>query len=165
MRAGLKIGAGDFFKGYITNYKEHQTLLHPPRRPPQLEDRETEDLTEKDLPGLRIVEDAIGMAMETALMAYLEKQEWESDTRRGKLHYGWRYVDASRTLEQAEELSTELMNLIDKLLDAKGWDEMPLLAVQPNQVSVNNCEPAVGIGWHRDIDDLGDTISSISLMG
>ena len=165
VRAGLKIGAGDFLKDYIANYKEHQTLLRPPRRPPRLEDRETEDLMEKDLPGLRIVEDAIDMAMETTLMPYLEKQEWERDTRRGKLHYGWRYVDASRTLERAEELPTELMNLIDKLMDAKDSEDIPLLAVQPNQVSVDDYEPGVGIGWHRDIDDLGDTITSISLMG
>ena len=165
VRAALKIDAADFLKDYIANYKEHQTLLRPPRRPPRPEDRETEDLTEKDLPGLHIVEDAIDMAMETTLMAHLEKQEWERDTRRGKPHYGWRYVDASRTLERAEELPTELMNLIDKLMDAKDPEDIPLLAVQPNQVNVNDYEPSVGIRWHRDIDDLGDTTNSISLMG
>ena len=37
--------------------------------------------------------------------------------------------------------------------------------MQPNQVSVNDYEPGLGIGWHKDIDDLGDTITSISLMG
>ena len=165
MRAGLNIGAGAFLKDYIANYKEHQTLLRPPRRPPRQEDRQTEDLTEEDLPGLRIIEDVIDMTMEATLMAYLEKQEWERETRRGKLHYGWKYVDASHTLERAEELPTELMNLIDNLMDAKDSEDIPLLAVQPNQVSVNDYEPGVGIGWHKDIDDLGDTITSISLMG
>ena len=105
------------------------------------------------------------MTMETTLMAYLEKQEWERETRRGKLHYGWKYVDASHTLERAEELPAELMNLIDNLMDAKDSEDIPLLAVQPNQVSVNDYEPGVGIGWHKDIDDLGDTITSFSLMG
>ena len=74
VRAGLKIGAGDFLKDYIANHKEHQTLLSPPRHPQRLKDRETEDLTEKYLPGLHVDEDAIDMAMETTLMAYLEKQ-------------------------------------------------------------------------------------------
>jgi alkylated DNA repair dioxygenase AlkB len=165
VRAGPNVGAGAFLKDYIANYKEHQTLLRPPRRPPRQEDRQPEDLTEEDLPGLRIIEDVIDMTMETTLMAYLEKQEWERETRRGKLHYGWKYVDASHTLERAEELPTELMNLIDNLMDAKDSEDIPLLAVQPNQVSVNDYEPGVGIGWHKDIDDLGDTITSISLMG
>ena len=74
-------------------------------------------------------------------------------------------MDASHTLERAEELPTELMNLIDNLMDAKNSEDIPLLAVQPNQVSVNDYEPGVGIGWHKDIEDLGDTITSISLMG
>ena len=165
VRAGLNIGAGAFLKDYIANYKEHQTLLHLPGRPPRQEDRQPEDLTEEDLPGLRIIEDVIDMTMETTLMAYSEKQEWERETRRGKLHYGWKYVDASHTLERAEELPTELMNLIDNLMDAKDSEDIPLLAVQPNQVSVNDYEPGVGIGGHKDIDDLGDTITSISLMG
>ena len=30
---------------------------------------------------------------------------------------------------------------------------------------MNDYEPGVGIGWQKDIDDLGDTITSISLMG
>ena len=103
VRAGLNIGAAAFLKDYIANYKEHQTLLRPPRRPPRQEDPQPEDLTEENLPGLRIIEDVIDMTMETTLMAYLEKQEWERETRRGKLHYGWKYVDASHTLERADE--------------------------------------------------------------
>ena len=51
--------------------------------------------------------------------------------------------------------SKERMNLIDNLMDAKDSEDIPLLAVQPNQVSVNDYEPGVGIGWHKDIDDLG----------
>ena len=50
-------------------------------------------------------------------------------------------------------------------MDAKDSEDIPLLAVQLNQVSVNDYEPGVGIGWHKDIDDLGDTITWISLMG
>ena len=165
VRAGLNIGAGAFLKDYIVNYKEHQTSLRPPRRPPRQEDQQTENLTDEDLPGLRIIEDAIDMTIEATLMAYLEKQEWERQTRGGKLHYGWKYVDASHTLKRAEELPTELMNLTDNLMDAKDSEDIPLLAVQPNQVSVNDYEPGVGIGWHKDIDDLGDTITWISLMG
>ena len=47
----------------------------------------------------------------------------------------------------------------------KELHNVPLFAVQPNQASINDYAPGVGIGWHPDIDDPGDTITSVSLMG
>ena len=119
--------------------------MHPRSRRPRLEGRETEDLRRRTSRAYASFKCAIDMTMETTLMTYLEKQDRERDTRRGKIHYGCRYVDASRTLEREEELPTELMNLINKLMDAKDSEDIILLAVQPKQVSVNTYEPGVSI--------------------
>ena len=108
--------------------------------------------------GRHIAENDNNMSVESSLMSYFKKQESKHETRRGKLHYGWKYVDCSRTLECAEELPTAIMNLIEAPMETRDMEDIPLLAVQPNQVGMNDYEPGLGIGWHR-VNELGDTIT------
>jgi alkylated DNA repair dioxygenase AlkB len=112
--------------------------------------------------GLRYLADFITPEQQDALVRQIDAQPWLGDLRRRVQHYGYRYdykaraVDVSMRLGPLPEWALEIIRLAR---DRGLTDE------EPDQVIVNEYEPAQGIAGHIDCKPcFTGTILSLSLL-
>ena len=103
------------------------------------------------VPGLVLLEQAIGVDQERALEAHIDAAplapfqfgQWEG--RRLTTHYGSGYDFTSHRLAEAPPLPDWLLSLRDKLA--------PQVGIEPEAFQAAlliRYDPGAGIGWHRD---------------
>ena len=116
----------------------------------------------QDIPGLELIENFISNDEENKLINYIYKNNWDTTIKRRVQHYGINFEYKFRKIEKNMEPKEfpDWMNLIlDKLKDIK-----VLKNFNPNQCTINEYEPGVGIAPHIDTHScFGKIIISLSL--
>ena len=102
----------------------------------------------QDIPGLELIENFISNDEENKLINHIYKNNWDTTIKRRVQHYGINFEYKFRKIEKNMEPKEfpDWMNLIlDKLKDIK-----VLKNFNPNQCTINEYEPGVGIAPHID---------------
>lgn len=128
----------------------------PPQQP-----IEKKEVTLRDIPGLRYIENYITEGEQAQLLAQVDIGPWLKDLKRRVQHYGFKYNYKARKVDMSMRVGElpEWLKVLSVELHEKGY--MPKVA---DQVIVNEYLPGQGISAHIDCEPcFQDTIASLSL--
>jgi DNA oxidative demethylase len=114
--------------------------------------------------GFRLVAEFIAPPEEHALLAEIERLDFERvvmrgvEARRQVRHFGWRYTYDGGALAPAPALPSFLEDL-----QARATAEARFAPDAEIETLVTRYPPGAGIGWHRDAPHFGPTVVGVSL--
>lgn len=123
--------------------------------------KEKKEVSIRDIPGLRYIENYITDDEQLQLLALVDKGLWLKDLKRRVQHYGFKYNYKARKVDMSMHVGElpEWLKVLSVELYEKGY--MPKVA---DQVIVNEYLPGQGISAHIDCEPcFQDTIASLSL--
>lgn len=127
-----------------------------------------------NVPGLSIASSFITAAEESALLAFLDTQQWRTDLARRTIHYGGTYclmpprgataserLAIEKTIIDAPRLPVELDFVIDRMVQQHLYN----LDAKPQYCIVNEYQPGQGISAHVENFRFGEPVCSLTLAG
>jgi alkylated DNA repair dioxygenase AlkB len=111
------------------------------------------------IPGLAYYPDFITEAEESALLAQIDAQPWNTDIKRRTQYYGSRYREDGSPSLNAGVLPPWLVPFAERLKARR------IFALMPDRAGVNDYAPGCGIGAHRDQGgEVIEVVAIISLL-
>ena len=136
-------------------------LLPDNKQTPQPKLKKKKEVSIRDIPGLRYIENYITEDEQAQLLAQVDKVPWLKDLKRRVQHYGFKYNYKARKVDMSMRVGKlpEWLKVLSVELYQEGY--MPKVA---DQVIVNEYLPGQGISAHIDCEPcFQDTIVSLSL--